>query len=106
MVADNGVVHAIDRVMIPAHFAQKRRKIQVLLLLMDLSYNQKPWPSGFFFFQLNFTQATQASGHLGMAHSDALLPCTSARPKEGAGVVTLARELRLHCIYRPLYNAK
>ena len=28
MVADNGVVHAIDRVMIPAHFTQRRRKIQ------------------------------------------------------------------------------
>ena len=31
MVADNGVVHAIDRVMIPAQFTQSRRKIQVLL---------------------------------------------------------------------------
>ena len=35
MVADNGVVHAIDRVMIPAHFTQRRRKIQQAVLEPD-----------------------------------------------------------------------
>ena len=37
MVADNGVVHAIDRVMIPAQFTQSRRKIQVLSFKQPIS---------------------------------------------------------------------